>query len=237
MPHVPLFRSEDFVDSSRNGIYGDVVAEIDWSVGAIRSALEAQGLAENTLVVFTSDNGPWLRMQQHGGSAGPLKQGKDTTFEGGMRVPAIFWWPGTIKSAVINDIGTVMDLYATALSLGDAALPTDMKLDAIDLTPALLAQAPSSRTTMPYYRRGELRAFRMGPYKVHFITEGADGAPPIYNKHEPPLLYHLGEDPAEQHDLAGQRPDVLAVLIEAAAAHRSTVEHAAPIFDARLTID
>ena len=220
MPHVPLFRSRDFVNSSEAGLYGDVVEELDWSVGQIQEAVKQRGLAENTLVVFTSDNGPWLRMQQHGGSAGALRQGKDTTFEGGMRVPAIFWWPGAIAPAVVDDIGTIMDLYATALALADVAAPAISAIDAIDLTPTLLAGKRNVRTTMPYYRRHELRAFRKGPYKVHFMTQGADGAPPAYTRHQPPLLYHLGEDPGEKFDLAVQCPDVLRELIAAAAAHR-----------------
>jgi hypothetical protein len=127
MPHVPLFRGPDFVGVSDGGYYGDVIEEIDWSVGETRRALESQGLAENTLLVFTSDNGPWLSMAHHGGSAGPLNNGNGTTFDGGMRVPAIFWWPGSITPAVVSGIGSTMDddvLLAT-LSFSAIAAGTD----------------------------------------------------------------------------------------------------------------
>ena len=112
MPHTPLFASDAFSGVSPGGLYGDVIEEIDWSVGRIRAALEARGLARHTLVVFTSDNGPWLAMRHHGGSPGPLDNGKGTTFEGGMRVPAVFWWPGTVQPALVHDIGSTLDLRA-----------------------------------------------------------------------------------------------------------------------------
>ena len=117
MPHVPLFVSDEFRGKSPRGLYGDVVEEIDWSVGRVLETLRREGLAENTLVVFTSDNGPWLIFNQHGGSAGLLRDGKGCTFEGGMREPCITWWPGTIQPAVIHDIGATMDLFTTILQL------------------------------------------------------------------------------------------------------------------------
>lgn len=116
MPHVPLFVSEKFRGKSVRGIYGDVVEEIDWSVGQIKKKLKEEGLEENTLVIFTSDNGPWAVLRQHGGSAGPLYGAKATSYEGGMRVPAIFWWPGTIEPAVITDLGSTLDLLPTFAS-------------------------------------------------------------------------------------------------------------------------
>ena len=114
MPHMPLFRSEAFTDRSVAGVYGDVIEEIDWTVGQVVGALDRLGLSSNTLVVFTSDNGPWTSFETHGGSAGPLRHGKGTTFEGGMRVPGIFWWPGTIAPGVTREIGSGMDLFTTA---------------------------------------------------------------------------------------------------------------------------
>ena len=117
MPHTPLFRSDAFAGRSLGGRYGDVIEELDWSVGQIVKTLKKRRLAKNTLVVFTSDNGPWLLMQTEGGTAGLLNNGKGTTFEGGMRVPAIFWWPGRIEPQVVSGIGSAMDLFNTALSL------------------------------------------------------------------------------------------------------------------------
>ena len=106
LPHIPLARSDEFVGHSAGGMYGDVIEEIDWSVGKVLDALRAAGIERNTLVLFTSDNGPWLPFRDHGGSAGPLKQGKGTTWEGGVRTPAIFWWPGTVRPGVVTGIGS-----------------------------------------------------------------------------------------------------------------------------------
>ena len=123
LPHIPLARSDEFVGHSAGGMYGDVIEEIDWSVGKVLDALRSAGIERNTLVLFTSDNGPWLPFRDHGGSAGPLKQGKGTTWEGGVRTPAIFWWPGTVRPGVVTGIGSGLDLLATAASLAGVACP------------------------------------------------------------------------------------------------------------------
>ena len=229
MPHVPIFASPEFDNVSRGGRYGDVVTEIDWSVGQIRAALEAQGIAENTLLIFSSDNGPWLSMDQDSGSAGPLRNGKATTFEGGSRVPAIFWWPGTIKPKVEHGIGTVMDLYATILSLVGIETPAEV-VDSIDLSPALFGQA-SPRDSFAYYRSGELFAFRKGNYKAHFITQGAYGMPPAREIHQTPLLYNLGDDPGEKFDIAERKPEMLEYVLESVRLHQSNMVIAEPIFE------
>ena len=140
LPHVPLFTSDEFRDTSPRGLYGDVVEEIDAGVGRILKTLKDQGIAENTYVVFTSDNGPWLTYKQHGGSAGLLREGKGSTYEGGMREPCIMWWPGTIKPAEINDIGATMDLYTTMIKLAGGEVPTDRVVDGLDLRPVLFGQ-------------------------------------------------------------------------------------------------
>src|SRR5690606_16189735 len=128
-PHVPMFASPEFKGKSRAGIYGDAVEEIDWSTGEILDALREEGLAENTLVVFTSDNGPWLIMGNQGGSAGLLKDGKGSTWEGGMRVPGIVWMPGRIKPGVTSVPANTMDLFPTALALAGQPTPTDVTID------------------------------------------------------------------------------------------------------------
>ena len=133
LPHIPLARSPEFVGHSAAGIYGDVVEEIDWSTGRVLDALKAAGLDRRTLVVFTSDNGPWLPFGAHGGSAGPLRDGKGTTWEGGVRTPAIFWWPGTIRPAVVTDIGSAMDLFTTSIKLAGGDVPGDRPIDGVDL--------------------------------------------------------------------------------------------------------
>jgi arylsulfatase A-like enzyme len=222
MPHVPLFRSDEFAGDSRRGIYGDVIQEIDWSVGQVLDTLRETGLDENTLVVFTSDNGPWLLFDQHGGSAGLLKDGKGTTFEGGMREPTIFWWPGKIKPGVIMDLGSTLDLFPTCCALAGAELPRDRVYDGWDLSPVLFEGQPSPRQAMFYYRGTKLYAVRKGAYKAHFITQSAYGnfEP---EAHDPPLLYDLDEDPGETFNVADQHPDVMKEILELVAEHNANM--------------
>jgi arylsulfatase A len=222
MVHVPLFVSADFRDQSPRGLFGDAVEEIDWSAGRILDTLRREKLAENTLVVFTSDNGPWLIFDQHGGSPGLLREGKGCTFEGGMREPCITWWPGKIKPAVIHELGATMDLYTTILKLAGADVPSDRVVDGFDLRPVLFGKGPSPRDTMFYYRGTQLYAVRKGPYKAHFITQSAYGNDkPV--KHDPPLLYHLGHDPSEKHDVAQRHPEVIAEIRKEVERHRSAL--------------
>ncbi len=221
LPHVPLFTSEDFHDVSLRGLYGDVIEEIDWSVGQILETLRTEGLAENTMVVFTSDNGPWLVYDQHGGSAGLLRDGKGTTWEGGMREPTIFWWPGRIQPGVVTDMGSTMDLFPTVCKLTGADFPTDRIMDGVDLSRTLFDEEASPRQTMFYYRRTELYAVRKGLYKAHFITEPVyiKGHTPTY--HVPPLLFHLGEDPSEKYNIAEDHPDVIADIMQEVERHQA----------------
>lgn len=234
MPHVPLFPSADFSGHSRAGRYGDVIEEIDWSVGRIRAALEAAGVADNTLLLVTSDNGPWLTMRHHGGSAGPLNNGKGTVFEGGMRVPAIFWWPGRIQPGVVHDIGSTLDLYATAAELAGLTLPEGVATDSVSLAATLLEGAAGARATLAYYRGDELQAYRLGQYKAMFVSEGSYGDPPERTVHDTPLLFDLDRDPGERYEISVQMPQIVAQLVMAAEEHRASFTQAAPIFDARL---
>jgi arylsulfatase A-like enzyme len=222
LPHVPLFVSQNFRGKSLRGLYGDVVEEIDWGVGQVLNTLRREGLAENTLVVFTSDNGPWLTFDQHGGSAGLLREGKGCTFEGGMREPCVMWWPGRIKPGVVNDMGATMDLYTTILTLAGAKAPTDRVVDGLDLCPALFGTGPSPRKTMFYYRGAKLYAARKGPYKVHFFTKPAYGKGEE-KRHDPPLLYHLGNDPSEKYDIAKDHPEVIRDIRKEVALHRANL--------------
>jgi arylsulfatase A len=151
-PHVPLFASPAFKGKSRRGIYGDTVEEIDWSVGQVLAALKKEGLSDNTLVFFTSDNGPWLTMKQQGGSAGPLRDGKGSTWEGGMRVPGIAWWPGKVAPGITGEPANGMDLFATALTLGGASIPADREIDGRDLSPLLLERKALPERPFFYYR-------------------------------------------------------------------------------------
>ena len=231
LPHIPLARSADFVGHSSGGVYADVIEELDASTGRILDALKAAGIDRRTLVVFTSDNGPWLPFQEHGGSAGPLRGGKGTTWEGGVRTPAIFWWPGTVKPAVVTDIGSAMDLFVTAGALSGATLPADRVIDGVDLRAPLTGTGPSPRTTLFYYWDNELRAIRKGRYKAHLITSGAYGLGGARSEHDPPLLFNLTEDPGEQHDIAAAHPDIVADLLKEVAAHKAAMKPGKPLFD------
>ena len=211
LPHIPLFASEDFLGKSKRGLYGDVVEEIDHGVGQIIATLEEKGLAENTVFVFTSDNGPWLIFEEDGGSAGLLREGKGSTWEGGMREPCIFWSPGNIIPGVVTDLGTTMDLFTTFSSMAGQDLPTDRILDGVDLSGTLLNGAESPREAVYYYRSEELYAVRLGAYKAHFITEGAYGGAPRAI-HETPLLFNLEFDPSEKYDVAADHPEVIAAI-------------------------
>ena len=188
-PHVPLFASPEFKGKSPRGRYGDAVEELDWSVGQVLEALRKSKLDENTLVFFTSDNGPWLQRKWNGGSPGLLRDGKGGTWEGGYRVPAIALWPGKIKPGrVTSEMASGMDLFNTCLSLAGAPIPTDRPIDGVDMAPILFDNGASLRTVQYYYYGDQLYAVRKGAFKAHFITH--DG----YSKekpetHEPPLLY------------------------------------------------
>jgi arylsulfatase A-like enzyme len=234
LPHIPLARSAEFEGHSAAGIYGDVIEELDASTGRILDAVTAAGLDRNTLIVFTSDNGPWLPFGAHGGSAGPLREGKGTTWEGGVRTPAIFWWPGTVAPKVVTDVASAMDLFVTAGTLAGATLPSDRPIDGVDLAPALTGHGPVPSRTLFYYADSELRAVRKGSWKAHFITSGAYGQGEPRREHDPPLLFNLADDPGEHRDVAALHPDVVADLVREAEAHRKAVVPGPPLFDESL---
>ena len=220
MPHVPLFTSPEFAETSRNGLYGDVIEEIDWSVGQILDTLRELDLDENTLVFFTSDNGPWLFLKHHGGTAGLLHDGKGTTWEGGMRVPGIAWWPGTIEGGQITHaLATTMDLFETGVKMAGLDLPTDRPYDSVNLLPLFTGDQKQVRDVVYYYRGTRLFAVRKGPWKMHYITQSAYvGDTPI--THETPRLFHLDHDPSERFDVADQFPEVIEAIESLVADHR-----------------
>jgi arylsulfatase A-like enzyme len=227
LPHIPLYAGKEHLGKSRRGLYGDVVGEIDAGVGKLMDTLRELGIAQNTLVVFSSDNGPWLPFATHGGSAGLLRNGKGTTFEGGMRVPGIFWWPGTFAPAVQMDIGATMDLLPTFCALAGTKPPADRKLDGHDLSDVLTGKsAKSPRQEVFYWRSSELYAVRSGPWKMHLIIDEAFAVGSKPRKPAPPELYHLDTDPSEKHDVARQHPDVVARLKQLAKEHVAGIEPA-----------
>lgn len=223
MPHVPLFVSDKFEGKSEMGLYGDVIMEIDWSVGQILQALKEEGLDENTIVVFTSDNGPWLSYGDHGGSAGPLRDGKTTTFDGGMRVPAIMRWPGNIPAGeVCREIATTMDLLPTFANLIKAPLP-EKPIDGKDIWPLMSGQpdAVSPHEAFFYYDVWKLDAVRSGNWKLHLprkyytsVEPGSGGLPGTSEWSYIDLaLFDLKNDIGEQHDLSFKHPEIVDRLL------------------------
>jgi arylsulfatase A-like enzyme len=223
MPHVPIFASARFRGRSRHGPYADVVEEIDHSVGRLLLALERLGLERDTLVIFTSDNGPWLSYGDHAGSAGPLREGKGTAFEGGVRVPFVARWPGRIpRGAVQCEPAMTIDLVPTIARLVGASGPT-LAIDGLDATRLLTAEkdARSPHEALYFYYGTELRAVRSGRHKLVLPHRsqtldgppGRGGRPGRYVPADVPLaLYDLVADMGEKRDLAARQPDVVARL-------------------------
>jgi arylsulfatase A-like enzyme len=207
MPHVPLYASNNFQGRSKRGLYGDVIMEIDWSVGEILKTLQSLGLDERTLVVFTSDNGPWLSKNDRGGSALPLRDGKFSTYEGGMRVPCIMRWPGKIEAGdVCSEVASTIDLLPTFAALAGADVPGDRIIDGKDIS-ALMTR-PSAKTPHEafFYYRGEgLEAVRSDDWKLVFERKKKKETVPA-------TLYNLKDDISEQHDVSAEHPDVVARL-------------------------
>jgi len=224
MPHVPLFVSDAFAGKSARGLYGDVVEELDWSVGQVVQAIRDAGVEKRTLVVFSSDNGPWLIFNEQGGSAGLLREGKGSTWEGGMRVPGIAWWPGKVPAGVTtSELASTMDLFVTCIKLAGGDVPSDRPIDGLDISPVLFGKGPSPRDTFFYYRDTTVYAVRKGWFKAHFTTRSAYGRDePV--KHDPPLLYHLGRDPGEQRDVAKDNPAVVEELRKLLVDHEAAVK-------------
>ncbi len=224
MPHVPLHASAAFKGKSKRGLYGDVVLEIDWSVGQVLGALRKHGLDENTLVIFTSDNGPWLSYGEHAGSAGPLREGKGTTWEGGVRVPFLVRWPGRVPAnTTCAEPAMTIDLLPTLVRRAGAA-PPRLPIDGKDVWPLLAGEAGARSPHEAYffYWGRELQAVRSGRWKLHFPHDyrtlgdgpgGKAGKPAAYRTARTPLaLYDLQNDVGEKTNVASKRPEVVARL-------------------------
>ena len=232
MPHVPLFVSDKFKGKSEQGLYGDVISEIDWSVGQVLDALKRCGVDDNTLVIFTSDNGPWLSYGNHAGTTGPLREGKGTTWEGGVRVPCIARWPEKIPAgAVCREPAMTIDFLPTVAGLIGAPLPK-LEIDGRDIWP-LLAGVPGAKSPHEvlyfYYHDNHLEALRCGKWKFVFphtyrsLTgkPGANGFPNGYTHPQCGLeLYDLAADIGEQHNVINDHPEVVARLQRLAEAAR-----------------
>lgn len=229
MPHIPLAASAKFRGKSSYGLYGDAVDEIDWSVGQILAGLKARGLDENTLVLFTSDNGPAIRTEfvAHAGSAGPFRGGKGTTWEGGTRVPCIARWPGHIPTGIeLKGIASLMDIFPTFVEIAKGTLPDDRVIDGKSLIEFMEGKAPSPDHEFFYYSGRRLFAVRDGEWKLHFIKRkrGAKGhlSTPVYC--HSPELYNLAKDPGEQQDVSSEYPATVERLSGIALDFQATME-------------
>uniref|UniRef100_A0A8C0NRB2 Arylsulfatase A n=4 Tax=Canis lupus TaxID=9612 RepID=A0A8C0NRB2_CANLF len=227
--HYPQFGGQSFSGHSGRGPFGDSLMELDAAVGALMTAVGDLGLLGETLVIFTADNGPETMRMSHGGCSGLLRCGKGTTFDGGVREPALAFWPGHIAPGVTHELASSLDLLPTLASLTGAPLP-NVTLDGVDLSPLLLGTGRSPRQSLFFYSAypDEVHgvfAVRSGKYKAHFFTQGSphsDTTPdpachassPL-TAHEPPLLFDLSEDPGENYNLLGGMAEVAPEALQA----------------------
>lgn len=228
MPHVPLYASAEYAGRSEQGLYADVIEEVDASVGTLLATLEETGLDDNTLVIYTSDNGPWLVYGNHAGSAGPFREGKGTTFEGGMRVPFLARWPAGIPAGTVSHApASLVDMLPTLAALAETASPPDY-IDGRNLaTWFRTGEAPAAEPFF-FYQHGQIQAVRRGPWKLHLphtyrsvTVVGNDGVEGDYDySTEIGLaLYNIVDDPAERYNLAAAHPDRVAELRQLAEAY------------------
>ncbi|USN99860.1 MAG: sulfatase [Phycisphaeraceae bacterium] len=225
MPHVPLFVSDKFAGKTERGLFGDVVSEIDWSVGLVVDTLEDLGLTDNTLVIFTSDNGPWISYGDHAGSAGPLREAKGTSWDGGVRVPCVMRWPGHVPAGrEIHEPAMTIDILPTIAGLIGADLPDPAShpIDGLDIWPVITRGAPSPHEALYIYWNRHLQAVRSGRWSLHFPHPyrtlngrpgGTGGRPVPYEQAKTGLvLYDLDADVGQLHDVAAEHPEVVARL-------------------------
>ncbi len=228
MVHVPLFVSPEFEGKSGKGLFADVLMEVDWSVGQIVKTLRDSGLEENTLIIFTSDNGPWLSYGNHAGSAQPLREGKGTMFDGGCRVPCIMKWPARIpRGSVCSEPCMTIDVLPTVAEMIGAALPSH-PIDGKSILPLMTGDESrkSPHDVLAFYWGNQLHAVRSGKWKLHFSHDyrtlngrpgGTDGMPAKYdNAQMEQSLFNLETDPAESQNVADENPAVVAELSELA---------------------
>ena len=228
MPHTPIFASEAFEGTTERGLYGDVIEELDWGVGQVLRALKDNGIDEKTLVILTSDNGPWMTQNEHGGKADPLRGAKMTVYDGGMRVPCLVRWPGTIEAGKTSaEIASSIDLLPTLASLCGGDLP-EKKIDGIDLTDFLVKGTPSPRKTFHYgkevVRQGKWKLFLPGAYsEIKPNSEGLNKKVSV--KYDTVRLYDLKADIGETKNVAGEHPEIVERLTRTIKAHGQEIEN------------
>ena len=224
--HTPIHPGEKFRGKSSNGRVGDWIEEVDWSTGRVLDTLRELGLDQSTLVVFTSDNGPWLAKGADSGSAGPLRGGKGSTWEGGVRVPTIAWWPGRIAAGSTCDaVAGTIDLLPTAVAVAAGTVPAQPVIDGRDISPLLLGKSTRSPREAHYYFHGyKLEAVRQGPWKLAIAAQNETmGRPALQDAAtDAPRLYNLEKEIGERTNVAAEHPEIVASLT--ALAGRMTAE-------------
>ena len=225
--HVPLYPHPDFAGKSKNGTYGDWVEELDWSVGQVLQTLRSLGIEKETLVIFTSDNGPWASKGKNGGVSGPLRGSKGCTLEGGVREPTIAWWPGNIEAGTESSgIAGTTDILPTFVSLAGGKTRKKVAIDGIDISPMLLKSGHASpRDTWYYYRGNRLQAVRHGPWKLALTAQSLGMG---INQKDADLakggrLYNLEEEIGEKTDLADKHPEIVEKLEQLAEKMRADI--------------
>jgi arylsulfatase A len=212
MPHLPISAAQEFKGTSAAGLYGDVIEMVDWTVGEIIKTLQEANIEEKTLVIFTSDNGPWHNLPErmlqdgiepwHTGSSGTLRGAKATTYEGGLRVPAIMYWPGQIPAnQVSQELATGLDIFPTLVEVSGAQMPVGLKIDGLNLLPLLKGEDASPRKTFIYCKEKTIQAIRKKEWKLRYTEEGME-------------LYNLNEDPSEKYNRAEEFPKMVQTLLE-----------------------
>ena len=203
MMHVPIFCSEAFKGKSNAGIYGDAVLEVDWSVGEVVNELKKQGILENTLIIFSSDNGPWIQEGPLGGEAYPLREGKTTSYEGGVRVPAIAYWKGKIAPSKNDDVISTLDWFPTIAHISKSDIPESVRLDGYDLSDLLMGKGKRASNAYAYFRDNkEVTGLRVGDWKISMPQEMIKGNfwRASTAAHDT-LLFNLKDDPSETTNL------------------------------------
>lgn len=230
--HTPIYPGEAFRGKSSNGRVGDWIKEVDWSTGRVLDTLRELKLSENTLVVFTSDNGPWLVKEADSGSAGPLRGGKGSTWEGGVRVPTIAWWPGKIApNTSVDAVAGTIDLLPTAVALAGGTVPDQPVIDGRDISPLLFGKTKTSPRDGHYYFSGyHLQAVRQGPWKLALVpqneTMGRAVKPDADTK--TPRLYNLDAEIGEQTNVAASNPEIVGKLTTLAEKMSAEIGGSAP---------
>ena len=209
MPHVPLYASEEFIGTSKRGLYGDVVQELDWSVGQILKSLREHGILENTLIAFSSDNGPWLAMKEDGGSAGDLREGKTFTFDGGMKVPTVAMWKNRIPQGIINtEVASQMDWFPTIANITGSSIPKGLVIDGLDISKVLTDKGNRKNSDLLFLDGKQLQGYRSGQWKVKLPYKGFRGNKwKQFVKAHDTLLFNLNTDPGEKNNLFEKYPE------------------------------